>query len=151
MNLQKSIRRVLREESNIKTTLNELLNLLFDGFDDIYYDWAEFNCGMGVCCDPYAIGFVLPENDYNDYLFKLVDDSKYDVYGDYPKSITDELPEVCYNAPNLKDPNFNKIVFYQDFADEINGFIGSEKNWVFIFIDIINEKFGCEATGIVIV
>jgi hypothetical protein len=30
--------------------------MLFDGFDDIYYDWAQYNCGMGVCCDPYAVG-----------------------------------------------------------------------------------------------
>ena len=45
----------------------------FKGFDDIYYDWADFNCGMGVCCDMYAIGFVLPGREYDDYLFKLVD------------------------------------------------------------------------------
>jgi hypothetical protein len=51
MNQQESIRKILREETNIKPVLSNLLNMLFDGFDDIYYDWAQYNCGMGVCCD----------------------------------------------------------------------------------------------------
>ena len=85
MNLQEHIRKVLREEKDKKTVVYNLLNILFDGFEDIYYDWAEYNCGMGVCCDPYAIGFTLPKNEYNDYLFKLVDPDHYDDDGDYPK------------------------------------------------------------------
>ena len=31
--------------------------MLFDGFDDIYYDWANYMCGMGECCDPICNGF----------------------------------------------------------------------------------------------
>ena len=151
MNLQENIRRILREETNIKPVLNDLLNMLFDGFDDIYYDWANYGCGMGVCCDPYAIGFVLPTHDYEDYIFKLVDGNNYDDYGDYPKELRDELPEVCYEQPDIKNPNFNTIVFYGYYAEEIENYMGSEDNWKFELLELINKKFGCEAERIIIV
>jgi len=149
MNLQEHIRRVLKEERNKKTVINNLLNMLFDGFDDIYYDWAEYNCGMGVCCDPFAIGFVLPQNDYNDYLFKLVDSDNYDDDGDYPEHLGDELPEVCYERPDLKNPNFNFIVCYEVFVEEIKDYLGDEDNWKMELLDLINKKFGCKATDII--
>ena len=149
MNLKEHIRKVLKEETNIKSVLNNLLNMLFDGFDDIYYDWAEYNCGMGVCCDPYAIGFVLPQNDYNDYLFKLVDSDNYDDDGDYPEHLGDELPEVCYERPDLKNPNFNFIVCYEVFVEEIKDYLGDEDNWKMELLDLINKKFGCKATDII--
>jgi hypothetical protein len=123
--------------------------MLFDGFDDIYYDWAEYNCGMGVCCDPYAIGFVLPQNDYNDYLFKLVDSDNYDDDGDYPEHLGDELPEACYERPDLKNPNFNFIVCYEVFVEEIKDYLGDEDNWKMELLDLINKKFGCKATDII--
>jgi hypothetical protein len=147
-NLQEHIIRILREETKIKPILNNMLNMLFDGFDDIYYDWAQYNCGMGICCDPYAVGFVLPTNNHDDYLFKLVDGNNYDDDGDYPKELRDELPEVCYEMPDVKNPNFNFIIFYEEFAEEIEDYLGHKKNWKFELLDLINEKFGCEATNI---
>jgi hypothetical protein len=147
-NLKESIRRILREETKIKPILNNMLNMLFDGFDDIYYDWAQYNCGMGVCCDPYAVGFVLPKNDYDDYLFKLVDGNNYKTNSNYPKHLSDELPEVCYEMPDVKNLNFNFIIFYEEFAEEIEDYLGPKSNWKFELLDLINEKFGCEATNI---
>lgn len=138
-------------ETQMKQTLRALLNVVFEGFDDIDYTWANFNCGMGECCDPYAIGFTLPKSDYDDYIFKLVDGNKYDDDGDYPKEFRDELPEVCYEQPNLKNPDFDTIVFYEEFADEIENFLGSQDNWSFELIDLINEMFGCNATRIIFV
>ena len=151
-NLQESIRRILREETNMKPILNNMLNMLFDGFDDIYYDWAQYNCGMGICCDPYAVGFVLPTNNHDDYLFKLVDGNNYDDDGDYPKELSDDgLPEVCYEMPDVKNPNFNFIIFYEVFAEEIEDYLGHKKNWKFKLLDLINEKFGCKATNIIFI
>jgi hypothetical protein len=145
------IRKVLREETNIKPALHNLLNMLFEGFDDMYYDWAEFNCGMGVCCDPYAIGFTLPDSEYNDYLFKLVDGDNYDVLGEYTEEITNELPEVCYEQPDIKDPRFDTIVFYEIFAEDIENYLGPQNNWKESFLNLINDKFGCKAWDLIII
>ena len=38
MNLREDIQRILREERKINSSLHNLLNILFDGFDDVYYD-----------------------------------------------------------------------------------------------------------------
>ena len=151
MNLQESIRRIIREETNIKPVLNNLLNMLFDGFDNCDYDWADFGCGMGVCCDPYAIGFVLPDSNYDDYLFKLVDGRFYDDDGNYPEELKGELPEVCYEMPDVKNPNFNFIIFYEQFAEEIENYLGRKGNWKIELLELINEKFGCKATNIMFI
>jgi hypothetical protein len=151
MNLQENIRRVLKEETSIRPALNNLISMLFDGFDDIYYDWANYMCGMGECCDPYAIGFVLPNSDYDDYIFKLVDSVNYDDDADYPKELRDELPEVCYESPDIKNPDFDTIVFYGSYAEEIEEYMGSEKNWKIGLLELINKKFGCDAKRIIII
>lgn len=151
MNLQEHIKKVLREETNMKPVIHKTINMLFEGFDDIYYDWANYNCGMGICCDPYAIGFVLPTHDYEDYIFKLVDSKNYNEYGDYPKELRDELPEVCYESPDIKTPNFNTIVFYGYYAEEIENYLGSENNWNLGLLELINDMFGCNAERLVVV
>ena len=138
-------------EGKISSTLHKLLDMLFDGFDDIYYDWANYNCGMGECCDPYAIGFSLPNRDYDDYIFKLVDGEMYDDDGDYPKEFQDELPEVCYESPNIKNPDFNTIVFYGYYAEEIEEYMGHPHNWNLDLLKIINNQFGCDAKRIIII
>lgn len=151
MGLEKKIRRILKEETNIKPVLQNLLNILFEGFDDIYYDWAEYNCGMGICCDPYAVGFVLPKSDYDYYIFKLVDGNKYDDDGDYPKELSEDLPEPCYEQPDLRDPRFDTIVFYEIFAEEIENYLGSQSNWALVLMELINEKYHCNAENILII
>ena len=138
-------------EDKKHSTLHKLLDMLFDGFDDIYYDWANYNCGMGECCDPYAIGFSLPNRDYDDYIFKLVNGDVYDDDGDYPKEFQDDLPEVCYESPDIKNPDFDTIVFYGLYAEEIEDFMGPESNWRSDLLKLINKKFGCEAKQIIII
>ena len=151
MNLQESIKKILKEETKTHSSLHRLLNLLFDGFDEIDYDWANYMCGMGECCDPYAIGFTLPENDYDDYIFKLVDGNNYDDNGKYFKEVMGELPEVCYEQPNLKNTDFDTIVFYGYYAEDIDNYFGSEDNWALDLLKIINNQFGCDAKRIIII
>jgi len=141
--------KIIITENKMKHVINKLLNLLFEGFDDIYYDWANYNCGMGECCDPYAIGFTLPKSQYDDYLFKLVDGENYDPYGDYPKELSDELPEVCHEFPDIKNHDFKLIVFNVDYIDEIERVLGKKEKWEFILLELINEKFHCGATKII--
>ncbi len=147
---EKDIKRILREETNIKV-MHNLVNMLFDGFNDMYYDWAEFNCGMGVCCDPYAIGFALPNSDYYEFIFKLVDEQHYDDDGDYGEEIISEMPKVCYEVPDIKNPNFDTIVFYQEYIEQIEDYMGHESNWISDLLKIINKQFGCDAKRIVII
>lgn len=142
----------LISENQMMPILHKLLNTVFNGFDDIYYDWANYNCGMGVCCDPYAIGFTLPKSHHDDYLFKLVDDENWEPNGNnYPSELSDELPEVCYEQPDIKNPDFDLIIFYEVFAEEIENFLGPQDNWSFDLIDLINEMFGCNAKRIIFI
>jgi hypothetical protein len=107
---------------------------------------------MGICCDPYAIGFTLPKSHHDDYLFKLVDDENWEPNGDnYPSEVSDELPEVCHEQPDIKNLNFGTIVFYEENAEEIENFLGSQDNWSFDLIDLINEMFGCNAKRIIFI
>jgi hypothetical protein len=138
-------------ETKTNSSLHRLLNMLFDGFDNADYDWANYMCGMGECCDPYAIGFTLPDSDYDDYIFKLVDGEMYDDDGDYPKEFRDELPEPCYQQPNIKDPKFDTIVFYGLYAEEIEDYMGHPHNWNLDLLKIINKQFGCDAKRIIII
>ena len=138
-------------ETKTNSSLHRLLNMLFDGFDNADYDWANYMCGMGECCDPYAIGFTLPEKDYDDYIFKLVDGEMYDDDADHPAEFRDELPEPCYQQPDLKDPRFNTIVFYGLYAEEIEDYMGHAHNWNLDLLKIINKQFGCDAKRIVII
>jgi hypothetical protein len=136
-------------ESKMNEILNRVLNIAFEGFDDVYYDWANYGCGMGECCDPYAIGFVLPKSHYDDYLFKYVDGKHYDDMGDYPRHLREELPEPCHESPDLKDPRFDTIVFYEEFVEKIEGLLGSgvisyEKE----LLNFFNKKFRLNATSI---
>lgn len=138
-------------ESKMNSILHRILNMEFPGFDDIYYNWSNYNCGMGECCDPYAIGFVLPKDDYNNYLFQYVDGENYNPHGDYPKELSEDLPEPCHEYPDVKDPRFNVIIFYQDFADQIENYLNSSDNWGEDLLHLLNKQFGLNAQRILFI
>jgi hypothetical protein len=117
----------------------------FEGFDDSYYDWAEFNCGMGVCCDPYAVGFVLPDSEYNDYLFKLVNSKYYDDDGDYPSELKGDLPEPCHNPPNINNKEFDTIILSDEMYERLESLFGSVDVWSVPLLTIINGVFNTNA------
>ena len=117
----------------------------FEGFDNCYHDWAEFNCGMGVCCDPYAIGFVLPDSEYNEYLFKLVDGNNYDDDGDYPSELSDDLPEVCENRPDVSNSEFESILISEEMYERITDLFGNISIWRSSLLSIINKTFNTNA------
>jgi hypothetical protein len=53
--------------------------------------------------------------------------------------------------PDVKNPNFNFIIFYEEFAEEIEDYLGPEGNWKMELLELINKKFGCEATKIIFI
>jgi hypothetical protein len=136
------------DESKLTNVILTFLNLSFNGFEDIDYDWADFDCGWGVCCDIYAIGFALPGSDPYDYLFKLVDGENYDSGGDYPEELMGELPEPCHDAPNISESRFDTIVMSDELFERLVDMFGDINVWSNSFLNIINQKYGTTATKV---
>jgi len=139
---------VIISESKLTKVLHKYLNISYEGFDDCIYDWSEFNCGMGVCCDPYAIGFVLPDSEYNEYLFKLVDGNNYDDDGDYPSDVSDDLPEVCEDRPDINDSEFDVIIIDEDIYERISDLFNDINVWREPLLSIINKTFNTNARSL---
>jgi len=136
---------VIISESKLTKVLYTYLTMSFEGFDNCSYDWANFNCGMGVCCDPYAIGFVLPESEYDDYLFKLVNDKLYDDYSDYPEDLKGDLPEPCHYSPDITDKEFDTIIIDEDMYERLNDLFNDINVWRQPLLSIINKVFNTNA------
>jgi hypothetical protein len=135
-------------ESKLTKLLHKYINMSFEGFDNCYYDWAEFNCGMGVCCDPYAVGFVLPDSEYNDYLFKLVDGENYNNDGDYPDELKSELPEPCYDSPDITESRFDTLWLEEELTDRLIDMFGGFDVWGKSFLNMFNQKYKTNVTQI---
>ena len=135
-------------ESKLTKVIHNYLDLSFEGFNECHYDWADFNCGMGVCCDPYAIGFVLPDSEYNDYLFKLVDGTYYDDDGDYPAELSDELPEVCEEQPDITESRFDTLWLGEELTDRLIDMFGGFDVWGDSFLNMFNQKYNTNVTQI---
>jgi hypothetical protein len=132
-------------EKRLSEVLYKYLNVTIKGFDKCNYDWAEFYCGMGVCCDPYAIQFVLDENSYDDYLFKLVDGEFYDDDGDYPSELKGDLPEVCQSPPNIENDKFDTIILNEEMFKIITKMFGNFNIWRDSLLTILNNTYGLNA------
>jgi len=141
--------KIIITESKMISTIERVLDLEYPNLTDSWMDWAEYNCGMGICCDPYAIGFVLPESDnHDDYIFKLVRKG-YRGDGNYPKELSDELPEPCYERPDITyamNPNFDMIVISEEMMETLNNYFNKTKLWESELVSILNKKFGFNAT-----
>jgi hypothetical protein len=138
-------------DTKLQSILLKLIKSEYKGYDDIYYSWADYNCGMGVCCDPYAVGFVLPEDEYDNYFFKLVDGENYDPNSNYPDELSDGLPEVCEEQPDITNPEFNVVIFYEERMEFITDFLGSSHIWENQLLDLVNKQFGFNADRILLV
>lgn len=132
-------------EKRLSEVLHKYLKSNLRGFDECDYDWANYYCGLGECCDPYAIGFVLPDKNYDDYLFKLVDGEYYDDNGDYPESMTYELPEVCNETPDINYGEFDTIIIREDLYETIRKVFGNIDTWRNSLLHLLNDVYGFNA------
>ena len=135
-------------ESRMVTIIKDFLLTEFPSFNFIYYDWANFNCGMGECCDMYAVGFVLPEKNYDDYLFKLVESDKYHASGYYDSENYSDLPEPCKEQPNIHEKRFDRYIISEEFCETFENFFGSFDNWGHMLLNILNHKFNTKVKKI---
>jgi hypothetical protein len=135
-------------ESRLTKILHKYINMSFEGFDNCYYNWAEYNCGMGVCCDPYAVEFSLPDSIYGDHLFKLVDNENYSNSGNYPKELMDELPEPCYDLPDITESRFDTLWLGEELTDRLIDMFGGFDVWGDSFLNMFNQKYKTNATQI---
>ena len=133
---------VIITEKRLTEVLHKYLNARIEGFDECYYDWADFGCGMGVCCDPYAVNFVLDDEDRYDVLFKLVDGDLYDDDGDYPEELKGDLPEVCYSPPNIENDKFDTIIINKEMFEIITKMFGNITIWRDSLLSILNNTYG---------
>ena len=127
-------------ENKMSSLMEKFLNEKFEGFSDMYYTWANFNCGMGECCDMYAIGFVLPKRNYDDYLFKLVDIVNYDSFGDY-EDYPEDLPEPCHEEPDINDPRFDAILIGEEMYEEMENYFSFFDDWENELLRVLNRMF----------
>ena len=132
-------------EKRLSEVLHKYLKSNLRGFDECDYDWANYNCGLGECCDPYAIGFVLPDKNYDDYLFKLVNGEYYDDGGDYPESMTYELPEVCNENPILGYGEYETVIIYEELYETISKVFGNINIWRNSLLHLLNDVYGFNA------
>ena len=137
-------------EKRLTEVLHKYLSKTIKGFDKCEYDWAEFGCGMGVCCDPYAIGFILPKHvgnylESDNYLFKLVDGEFYDDDGDYPEELRGELPEVCQNPPNIQYGEFDTIIIREELYETIRKVFNNIDIWRNSLLHLLNNIYGFNA------
>jgi len=148
--LTKIVRRVI-SESHLSILIEKIVKIEFEGIDGIWYDWSNYNCGMGECCDPYSVSFHLEGSEYFEIFFKLVDGGKYDDDGDYPKELSEELPVECEEYPDINNPRFDTIIVYDEVAEVINKYFDSSDVWKNEFLSFINRMFNLEVKNILVV
>lgn len=142
--------KVIITESKLTNIIHKFLELSYDGFDECYYDWGNYGCNLGICCDPYSIIFVPPkEKSFDEFIFKLADSRNYNEYGDnYPSEWMYETPDTCSEYPDIKDPNFDTIILSEGMYDKLKSFFGTTTMLKEPLLNIINEVFGLNATNI---
>jgi hypothetical protein len=63
--------------------------------------------------------------------------------------MSDDLPEDCYNFPNIENPKFDSIVMYEDLYRKLNTYFGDMSVWRESFIFLFNEIYKTKVTDII--
>jgi len=138
--------KVIVTESKLTKVLHTYLNITFEGFDNCQYEYSHIFCDGGICADPYAIGFFLPQD--NEYLFKLVNSEHYDDDGNYPRGFGMDLLKSNKTTPNKSNKEFDTIVVTERLYNNLYSFFGDIDIWRDPLLSVINNVYNTHATNL---
>ena len=75
----------------------------------------------------------------------MVDGEYYDDDGDYPESMTYELPEVCSEYPDINDSEFNTVIIKEELYETIRKVFGNINTWRNSLLNVLNSVYGFNA------
>jgi hypothetical protein len=78
----------------------------------------------------------------------LVNSKYYDDDGDYPSELKGDLPEPCYNPPNINDKEFDTIILSDEMYERLESLFGSVDIWSVPLLTIINGVFNTNARNV---
>jgi hypothetical protein len=53
--------------------------------------------------------------------------------------------------PDITNPQFNAIIFYEIFVEELESYLGPRWNWENELLGLLNNKFGMDAKDILFI
>ena len=87
------------------------------------------------------------QKGYDDYLFILVDSEYYRPFGEY-EDYPDELPEPCYENPDIKDPKFDTILISEEMYEEMENYFSFFDDWENELLRVLNRTFHMDVKNI---
>jgi hypothetical protein len=59
-----------------------------------------------------------------------------------------ELPEPCYDLPDITESRFDTLWLGEELIDELVDMFGGMDVWGKSFLNLVNQKYGTTATNI---
>jgi len=69
----------------------------------------------------------------------------------YTPELTGELPEICMESPDIRDPRFDTYIFYDVFVEQLENYLGPHTNWDQSLLELLNRTYRTEATKILFI
>lgn len=116
-------------------------------FENLFFDWGFYNCGMGTCCDENYLSLCDQsyQGDWGGVEF-MVCNKQY--FFTKRNREYEELPEICMDDPDEHKKEFPILIIQnEDLLETMIEFFGDDI-WRPILIELINESFGTAVTEI---
>ena len=70
---------------------------------------------------------------------------------DYPIEFREDLPEPCYESPDVRNPNFDTYIWYSELMENIEGYLGHSNKWEESLLNLLNKTYHTQATNIIFI
>ena len=125
--------------NKLKSVINEFLKKEID-FDNLYFDWGYYNCGMGICCDIDYLALNDETHIHGNWEgthFKICKNR----HLSRDKYNYEDMPDICGEPPeDYKEEYPILIVENEDLEEELYGLFND--SWKPILVELINDKYG---------